>query len=80
MIFGPATIHSYGEETFQFDEIPKNHRGPTGGGLNILKRKGKILLMVQKSGDHHPTCMKPVGNNGISYHISWFAGLLNHQQ
>jgi len=25
-----------------------------------------ILLMVQKSGDHHLTCMKPVVNNGIS--------------
>jgi len=25
-----------------------------------------ILLMVQKSGDHHLGCIKPVGRNGIS--------------
>ena len=29
-----------------------------------------LLLMVQKSGDHHLACMKPVVNNGINYHIN----------
>ena len=41
-------------------------------------RMSLLLLMVQKSGDHHLKCIKPC--NGIFSIITWLAGFLNHQQ
>ena len=34
--------------------------------------KFNILLMVQKSGDHHLGCIPNPVNTGIFYHINWF--------
>ena len=38
-----------------------------------------LLLMVQKSGDHHLAYIKPC-NSWEIYHINWLAGFPNHQQ
>ena len=40
-----------------------------------------VLVMVQKSGDHHLAWCKNPGNNGINYQPQLvIAGFLNHQQ
>ena len=58
----------------------------TSGMTSIKSRKIcptdiDLRLMVQKSGDHHLECIKPVVNNGISTtNLNWLAGFLNHQQ
>ena len=40
----------------------------------------ELLLMVQKSGDHHLACTKPSVNNGINTTKLVNAGFQNHQQ
>ena len=40
----------------------------------------ELLLMVQKSSDHHLACTKPIVNNGINTTKLVNAGFQNHQQ